>query len=1284
MSRNIRIILLGILLPHVGFSHISFPQNLLQMQHSPAPYECAVLSGHAYKDDLQAGDPVVWVDPSTQQVHALHGWTAYKVLTENSEEPLSKAFQQLGLPYGYRGVIYLNARKKQLVLAHRGTDLKNMSAIKTDARSIAQNVIGGQERLIPLLLDEAIKIAHQEKCSLAVTGHSLGGWLAQITAFIAKAQYPETHVRAITFDSPGARPMLEQINPRINPIPLDQLDITNYLSSPNLVNACNPHLGTVYRVVFEQFNPKQSTYTLQSHGMQTLIQAFDPSTGDAYQSLGVHSWPLVAKKSLGLAGQMITGDKINAILALCQLLKRYSNQELLGEYSGFFKFAKQVNRYHPKPYTKTGKDAFDLAYKYHYHTTPFTPKKLHIRHLPEASQQFLKRLYAGSKVHAKVAEQDQFIQAIAWNQQTGWVHTPYETDLRLAGDQLLSTALSHPELTHIPGEPASYTTLFLAPPAVSFFVDREQALKALKQCFQGHQDCIIAPPITGPGGIGKTQLALRVVNQQTQEAQYDHVFWIPADSEEKLINAYLQLAAGLHIYVDKKDAKQAVHHVRLHLKDKHCLYVFDDAPDIGMLHDFLPLSKGHVLITSRGSSASDWPTKPLVMTPFGEQEAISLARAFGFVQEPSIQASLKPLLANVPRYPLTLVQLFSTLERQGISPQEFLTAMQHYTIEKQDQTLLDFLSAHPHIRVGYAQGTLYVFKSTLDQLAQEAQGQQALQLLSQLGYLDSKGIPVAWLLTWDQEDTSFLHSNTRSLLSLLEKYSLIQWDRASQQVYIHAETQLMVRHFYPQPTLTSLIHRLVDYVGPEAEAPQNAAQWVSLLPHGRVLFKRLDTAQYPSEAYVLTQYLAKACEVACLFKEGFSWAEKRLQLANRRYPCQDHPDVAYALNSVGWSLGELGNDLEALKYYKQSLSMRQRLYVGQDHSDIAWSLNNVGWTLGELGNNQEALSYHQQALSMRQQLYPDQDHPDIAWSFNNMGYSLGELGNDLKALAYYKQSLSMRQRLYKGQDHPYIAQSFSNVGWSLGKLGSHEEALSYHKQALSMRRRLYKSQDHPYIVYSLNNMGYSLGELGSYEEALSYQKEALEIHQRLYPGQDHPHSAIYLCNVGWSLGRLGHVQESLGYFKQALAMSKRLYPERDHPLTARILYRRGGTLVYSGAYQKGLAYHQDALAMQKRLYPDQDHPYLAETLHSMGEALEGLGKLIEAVAYYNQALCMVLRIYQKAHPHITQYLKSLIGILNKLADQALIQQTKDEVVPLCNQWLGENHALTQQLRDAGK
>ena len=190
--------------------------------------------------------------------------------------------------------------------------------------------------------------------------------------------------------------------------------------------------------------------------------------------------------------------------------------------------------------------------------------------------------------------------------------------------------------------------------------------------------------------------------------------------------------------------------------------------------------------------------------------------------------------------------------------------------------------------------------------------------------------------------------------------------------------------------------------------------------------------------------------------------------------------------------------------------------------------------------------------------------------------------------------------------------------------------------------------------------------------------------QRLYKNQDHPRIAISLSDVGYSSGELGNHQEALKYNKQALEMLQRLYQDKDHPWTFRVLHKMGKTLERLGAYQEALAHHQEALAMQQRLYQEQDHPRVAETLHSMGEALAGLGQYTEAVAHYKQAVCMALRVYQKEHPHITQYLKSLIAILNQIEDQTLIQQTKKEVLPLCNQWLGEKHALTQQLRHAGE
>ena len=86
----------------VAGEQATIPQSLLDLQHNPSPYECAILSAHAYQDDLQQGDPVIWSDPHSQKVHRIYGWTVAHVLTEDENDALlSKAFTQLGLPYGY-------------------------------------------------------------------------------------------------------------------------------------------------------------------------------------------------------------------------------------------------------------------------------------------------------------------------------------------------------------------------------------------------------------------------------------------------------------------------------------------------------------------------------------------------------------------------------------------------------------------------------------------------------------------------------------------------------------------------------------------------------------------------------------------------------------------------------------------------------------------------------------------------------------------------------------------------------------------------------------------------------------------------------------------------------------------------------------------------------------------------------------------------------------------------------------------------------------------------------
>ena len=93
----------------------------------------------------------------------------------------------------YFGAAYWNSDNQNVVIAHRGTD--SLGALWTDLRGILQNNYDPQMSSAATFASEVIAVLnelnkkHKHKnvnLQLSFTGHSLGGWLAQITAFTTK------------------------------------------------------------------------------------------------------------------------------------------------------------------------------------------------------------------------------------------------------------------------------------------------------------------------------------------------------------------------------------------------------------------------------------------------------------------------------------------------------------------------------------------------------------------------------------------------------------------------------------------------------------------------------------------------------------------------------------------------------------------------------------------------------------------------------------------------------------------------------------------------------------------------------------------------------------------------------------------------------------------------------------------------------------------------------------------------------------------------------------------
>lgn len=143
---------------------------------------------------------------------------------------------------GYQGTIYQRVDTGEIVVAHRGTEVdKGPKAIVQDAvytdGSMALSRINPQAEDAIELTRRALRYAERdsrvfsEKPQVTVTGHSLGGCLAQITAH-------HFDLRGETFNAYGAA----SLNRRI---PEGGSTVLNHVMAGDTVSAASPHFGQV-------------------------------------------------------------------------------------------------------------------------------------------------------------------------------------------------------------------------------------------------------------------------------------------------------------------------------------------------------------------------------------------------------------------------------------------------------------------------------------------------------------------------------------------------------------------------------------------------------------------------------------------------------------------------------------------------------------------------------------------------------------------------------------------------------------------------------------------------------------------------------------------------------------------------------------------------------------------------------------------------------------------------------------------------------------------------------
>ncbi|OJW68840.1 MAG: hypothetical protein BGO68_04925 [Candidatus Amoebophilus sp. 36-38] len=1098
---------------------------------------------------------------------------------------------------GFYSALYVNEGTHQAVLSFQGTKYLLKDLVVEDMQGVLGNSITKQQTLAYKATKAAVKYAKEEGFNLSITGHSLGGYLAELGIAFCHLDFNYRQVKGIVFDSPGTHTKLNTFKSNVKNLStkfsMKKLPITTYLSAPNFVNVCHGHVGEVYRLYphlkgldwFDRWLQRASNVpmvgkrletvykgllSITGHSLDLILALFNPATGkpleDNYVRVG--DWPKLNTESIeyvgkessagGLVGGALGGG-IGRLIGSIVL----GNLGTLGSVATVIADCQNVNQRQfwtthsklDKEYREVDLESTEeceLIYVGHYRVSPISIDKHPLR--TKENESIDGYLYA-------LWEDREEIQELKTNDITGAVLNNILQDYTIVNEEDKPCVQLTKNQTHI---------------------------QALRDKMQRAKEILTSARIKGALKHSKNQAICNYVGQELRK-QFQ---------EEKLkklhrLHRYLSIdkLAG---YIPRKDKEKEI---AQKLEEKGICVVYGYG---GVGKSTLVAEYGHKLKDQQIVcwTQADTVDKLIASYEYAAREIGVSEERLTYLKKETGSNYLAVLAREVYKYIDHQKPALLILDNAK-DPALIKGCLTHkpdwIKVVITTQNGKDFKD-YGQVKLGpftEEEGKTYI-QQRLQSLNPSETDVMALLNKDVVGLIPKK----LELATAYIREISFM-----TIQRYIEKLQALKKQHKKQQgklvlpvVNLGLETlvpqaQLLMRHgAYLDPDFipVSLINELL---GLTDEEELNAI----LSP-----IERLSLVTIINDSGQIGIQIHQEVQAAC--KEYQGWKENGegerskqnlllslIKVLHEYMPEVTNynldqeflyvPNVIYVVEvAIQEGLKDplladlmfrMGNYFRlavctyqtAKNYYVKSYEMRKSLYP-YNHPDIANSIISIGDIFSSLGENEGALVCYKQALVGMKDSHTN-NHLQIATLLNNIGMIYAELGKSQKALEYLNLSLETRQDFYK-VNHPDIAKSFNNIACFYQKLKQYEQALEYYKLAFSVLEDLEKSGIHVpmFKIGILNNLGTISNELGHkanerekkkwlYETGLFYHQQALATWKNDRVGNYASRDDIIcmvdtIYNLGKGYSNLGKNKEGLKYLEQALEMKKALYPG-NHP-----------------------------------------------------------------------------------------------------------------------------------------
>ncbi len=235
--------------------------------------------------------------------------------------------------------------------------------------------------------------------------------------------------------------------------------------------------------------------------------------------------------------------------------------------------------------------------------------------------------------------------------------------------------------------------------------------------------------------------------------------------------------------------------------------------------------------------------------------------------------------------------------------------------------------------------------------------------------------------------------------------------------------------------------------------------------------------------------------------------------------------TALSLNTLAFIIRNQGDYRQARTLLEESLALSRR-------SGYKWAqaeaLNIMGVAARRRGDHEQATAMFEESQALWRELG---DKWGLAFSLGHLGVVARQQGDYDRARGLHEESLVLRRGL---GDKLSIAAALSSLGIVARHLGNHEQAGAMFEESLALSREL---GDKPSIAAALCNLGFVLYRRGDDDRAAALLQESLGLFREL---GDRLNSAVALCNLGFVALHRGDHDRSAALHRESMGLYREL------------------------------------------------------------------------------------------------------------------------------------------------